>query len=86
MFARKAAQIASRLQLLISELRLTVDPDTQHFEVVFRDGQGMMLFVDPEDPTKFVQKVTGAAPDFKMVSADGTIIQLPAAALALDGK
>ncbi|MGF6311914.1 DNA invertase Pin-like site-specific DNA recombinase [Bradyrhizobium sp. i1.8.4] len=80
------AQIASRLQSLISELRLTVDPDAQSFEVVFRDGQGMILFVDPEDPTKFVQKVTGAAPDFEMVSADGTIIQLPADAPALDGK
>ena len=40
------AQIASRLQSLIKELRLTVDSDTQRFEVVFRDGQGMILFVD----------------------------------------
>lgn len=80
------AQIASRLQLLIRELRLTVDPDAQSFEVLFRDGQGMILFVDPEDPTKFVQKVTGGAPDFEMVSADGTIIQLPADEPALDGK
>ncbi|PWE75952.1 resolvase [Bradyrhizobium sp. SUTN9-2] len=80
------AQIASRLQLLISELRLTVDPDTQSFEVVFRDGQGMILFVNPEDPTKFIQKVTGTAPDFEMISADGTTIQLPADEATLDGK
>jgi len=80
------AQIASRLQSLISELRLTVDPDTQRFEVVFRDGQSMTLFVDPEDPAKFIQKVTGAAPDFEIVSADGATIQLPADEPALDGK
>ncbi|MET4220207.1 DNA invertase Pin-like site-specific DNA recombinase [Bradyrhizobium sp. LB14.3] len=72
------AQIASRLQSLISELRLTVDPDTQRFEVVFRDGQGMTLFVDPEDPAKFVQKISGKAPDFDVLSADGSVVQLPA--------
>jgi len=80
------AQIASRLQSLISELRLTVDPDTQRFEVVFRDGQGMTLFVDPEDPTRFIQKVSGKAPDFEMLSADGTVVQLPADEPALDEK
>ncbi|WLB05030.1 recombinase family protein [Bradyrhizobium elkanii] len=80
------AQIASRLQSLIGELRLTVDPDTQRFEVVFRDGQGMTLFVDPEEPTKFVQKVSGKAPDFDVLSADGSVVQLPADEPALDGK
>lgn len=67
------AQIASRLQSLISELRLTVDPDAQHFEVVFRDGQAMMLFVDPEDPAKFVQKVSGLQPDYRVTLSDGSI-------------
>ncbi|MET4209071.1 recombinase family protein [Bradyrhizobium sp. LA2.1] len=80
------AQIASRLQSLISELRLTVDPDTQRFEVVFRDGQGMTLFVDPEDPGKFIQKVSGRAPDFDVLSADGTVVQVPAGELTFDGK
>ncbi len=80
------AQIASRLQGLIKELRLTVDPDIQRFEVVFRDGQGMTLFVDPEDPTKFVQKVSGKAPDFDVLSADGTVVQLLADERSLDGK
>ncbi|MET4277885.1 MULTISPECIES: recombinase family protein [unclassified Bradyrhizobium] len=80
------AQIASRLQSLISELRLTVDPDTQRFEVVFRDGQGMTLFVDPEDPTNFIQKVSGKAPDFEVLSADGTVFQLPVDEPALDEK
>lgn len=80
------AQIASRLQSLISELRLTVDPDTQRFEVVFRDGQGMTLFVDPEEPAKFIQKVSGKAPDFEVLSADGIVVQLPANEPALDGK
>lgn len=80
------AQIASRLQTLLSELRLTVDPDTQRFEVVFRDGQGMTLFVDPEDPVKFIQKVSGKVPDFDVISADGTVIQLPAEELAIDEK
>ncbi|WP_338829954.1 hypothetical protein [Bradyrhizobium sp. 27S5] len=72
------------LQSLISELRLTVDPDTQRFEVVF--GQGMILFVDPEDPAKFVQKVSGSAPDFDVLSVDGTVVQLPADEPALDEK
>lgn len=80
------AQIASRLQTLISELRLTVDPDTQRFEVVFRDGQGMTLFVDPEDPAKFIQKVSGKAPEFDVFSADGTVVHLPADEPAIDGK
>lgn len=80
------AQIASRLQSLISELRLTVDPDTQRFEVVFRDGQGMTLFVDPEEPAKFIQKVSGKAPHFDVLSADGSIVPLPADEPALDEK
>ncbi|WP_354241233.1 zinc ribbon domain-containing protein [Bradyrhizobium sp. LA2.1] len=80
------ALIASRLQSLISELRLTVDPDTQRFEVVFRDGQGMTLFVDPEAPAKFIQKVSGKAPDFDVLSADGTVVQLPTDEPALDEK
>ncbi|WP_145657608.1 hypothetical protein [Bradyrhizobium stylosanthis] len=62
---------------MISELRLTVDPDTERFEVVFRDGQGMTLFVDPDDPAKFIQKVSGKAPEFEVLSADGAIIRLP---------
>lgn len=78
------AQIASRLQSLISELRLTVDPDTQRFEVIFRDGQGMTLFVDPENPAKFIQKVSGKAPDFEVLSVDGNVVQLPADQSALD--
>lgn len=80
------AQIASRLQSLIKELRLTVDPDTQRFEVVFRDGQGMTLFVDPEAPAKFIQKVSGKAPEFDVLCADGTVFQLPADEPALDEK
>lgn len=80
------AQIASRLHSLISELRLTVDPDTQRFEVIFRDGQGMTLFVDPEEPAKFIQKVSGKAPEFDVLSADGNVVQLPADEPALDGE
>lgn len=33
----------------------------------------MTVFVDPEDPAKFIQKVSGKAPDFDVVSADGTV-------------
>lgn len=72
------AQIASRLQLLIKELRLTVDSDAQRFEVVFRDGQGMTLFVDPDNPTKFIQKVSGSEPYFELTRPDGTVVELPA--------
>jgi hypothetical protein len=71
------AQIASRLHSLIKELRLTADADAQQFEIVFRDGHGMMLFVDPENPTKFVQKVTGKPPVFELVHHDGSIVELP---------
>jgi len=80
------AQIASKLQSLIKELRLTVFSDNQRFEVAFHDGHAMTLFVDPENPTKFIQKVSGAGPDFEMVSADGAVIQLPADEPALDEK
>jgi hypothetical protein len=60
--------------------------DYQYFEVIPRDGNGMSLFVDPEHPTKFVQKVSGKAPIFELVSADGTVVQLPAEEEAADGK
>jgi hypothetical protein len=79
------AQIASRLQSLIKELRLTVDPDTQRFEVVFRDGHGMTLFVDPENPTKFIQKVSGKAPVLELVEQDGELVKLPVDEEAADG-
>jgi hypothetical protein len=46
----------------------------------------MMLFVDPESPTKFVQKVSGTAPDFEMVPRDGAAIQLPLDDEAADGN
>lgn len=38
----------------------------------------MTLFVVPEDPTKFIQKVSGKAPDFDLLAADGTVLELPA--------
>jgi DNA invertase Pin-like site-specific DNA recombinase len=78
------AQVASRLQALIREVRLTVDPDTQRFEVIFRDGQGMTLFVDPKDPTQFVQRVSGKEPLFELVKPDGELVQLPADEPAID--
>jgi DNA invertase Pin-like site-specific DNA recombinase len=71
------AQIASRLQSLIQELRMTIDPDVQRFEVVFADGQSMTLLVDPDNPTKFVQKVSGKAPVFELVKPDGELVPLP---------
>lgn len=80
------AQIASKLQSLIKELRLTVFSDNQRFEVAFHDGHAMTLFVDPENPTKFIQKVNGTAPVFELISADGTVFQLPVDEPALDGK
>lgn len=53
---------------------------------VFRDGNGMMLFVDPENPTKFVQKVSGKPPIFEMVRGEGSFIQLLADEDAVDGN
>jgi hypothetical protein len=46
----------------------------------------MTLFVDPEEPAKFIQKVSGKAPDFNALSADGTVVKLPAHEPGLDGK
>ena len=82
------SMVASRLQSLIKELRLTVAEDAnddQNFEVIFRDGSGMMLFVDPENPTKFIQKVSGKAPNFEVSSSDGAVIELPAEDETQDG-
>ena len=79
------AQISSRLQGLIKQLRLTVDPNDQNFEVVFRDGNGMMLFVDPKNPTKFIQKVSGKEPMFEMALRDGSAMQLPSGETTADG-
>ena len=59
--------------------------DDQHFEVIFRDGSGMMLFVDPKNPLKFTQKVSGKDGEFEMVTEDGRIAPLPADAKADDG-
>ena len=54
------AQIASRLQLLIEALELTVPNDAeddQRFEVSFRDGASLLVFVDSTDPKKVLQVV-----------------------------
>jgi len=45
----------------------------------------MMLFVDPENPTKFIQKVSGKEPIFEMVMHGGSDVQLPANEDAADG-
>ena len=77
------SMIASRLQTLIKELRLTVAEDAndyQHFEVIFRDGGGMMLFVDPKNPVKFTQKISEQDGELEMVTEDGRIVVLPAEA------
>jgi hypothetical protein len=59
--------------------------DYQNFEVIFRDGSGMVLFVDPKNPLKFTQKVSGKDGEFEMVTEDGRITSLPADAKADDG-
>jgi hypothetical protein len=46
----------------------------------------MMLFVDPENPTKFIQKVSGKEPIFEMVRGEGSFIQLLADEDAVDGN
>ena len=79
------AQIASRLQLLVKALRLTVDHDTQRFEVIFRDGQSLILFVDPGGPAKFVQKVSGKAPNLELMFGDGKVVDLPLDQATEDG-
>jgi hypothetical protein len=79
------AQIAFRLQSIIKELRLTVFSDNQRFEVIFRDGHGMTLFVEPEDPTKFIQKVSGKGEEYEMISEDGSTQVLPADDSTSDG-
>ncbi|WP_165637715.1 hypothetical protein [Bradyrhizobium shewense] len=46
----------------------------------------MTLFVDPEDPAKLIQKVSGKPPDFGMLDAEGAVVQLPADESTPDGK
>ena len=74
------SMIASRLQTIIKEVRLAVAEDAddfQHFEVIFRDGSSMMLFVDPKNPLKFTQKVSGKDGELEMVTQDGPAVALP---------
>jgi hypothetical protein len=44
----------------------------------------MMLFVDPNNPLKVTQKVSGKGGEFEMVTEDGWITSLPADAEAED--
>lgn len=57
------AKIASRLQALIKDVQLLIpltdDDDDQQFEVTFRDGAMLMLFVDPANPSRIVRQVRG---------------------------
>jgi hypothetical protein len=45
----------------------------------------MMLFVDPKNPLRFMQKVSGKSDEFEMVTEDGRITSLPADVEAEDG-
>jgi DNA invertase Pin-like site-specific DNA recombinase len=72
------AQIASRLQLLIKELRLTIDPDTQRFEVVFRDGQGLILFVNTPATGAMEPSSPSSPSTVKPLSASGGIAPIAA--------
>ncbi len=57
------ARIATRLRSLISDVQLMIplddEDEEQQFEVSFRDGAMLMIFVDPENPTKILQQVRG---------------------------
>ncbi|WP_186467201.1 hypothetical protein [Bradyrhizobium stylosanthis] len=46
----------------------------------------MTLFVDPDDPAKFIQTVSGKARDFEVLSPDDIVAQLPVDEPALHGE
>ena len=71
------AQIASRLQSLIKDLQLMLplnDDDDQQFEVNFRDGAHLMIFVDPSDPAKILRVVRENEGLFTMTDGAGNVI------------
>lgn len=71
------AQIASRLQSLINDLQLLLPlhgEDDQQFEVNFRDGAHLMIFVDPSDPVKIIRVVRANEGLFTMTDAAGNVI------------
>jgi DNA invertase Pin-like site-specific DNA recombinase len=75
------AQIASRLQGLIRDLQLMLPldvDDDQQFEVNFRDGTHLMLFVDPANPTKIKRQVRGDRERLTSTNDDGSVETYPA--------
>jgi DNA invertase Pin-like site-specific DNA recombinase len=79
------AQIASRIQGLIKDLQLMLphdDNDDQQFEVNFRDGNHLMVFVDPADPSRIKQQVRGDRDSLVSAEESGQIVAIPVDALA----
>jgi DNA invertase Pin-like site-specific DNA recombinase len=69
---RIRSQIASRLQSLLESLELLVENDgsEQQFEVNFRDGAHLMVFVDPKSHGQILQVIRENG-DGQYVVADG---------------
>lgn len=56
---RIRSQIASRLQSLLQSLELLIDGTEQQFEVNFRDGAHLMVFVDPKSHGRILRVIRG---------------------------
>jgi hypothetical protein len=81
------AQIASRLQGLIKDLQLMLpldDDDEQQFEVNFRDGAHLMVFVDPANPSRIKRQVRGDEEALTSTDEVGNITVIPANSPAED--
>lgn len=75
------AKIASRLQALIKDVQLLIpltdDDDEQQFEVSFRDGAMLMIFVDAASPGKILRQVRGDGSKLSIKSANNGPVEVP---------
>jgi len=80
------SRVASRLQSLIKELRLTLpfgEGHPQHFEVSFRDGDSLIVYVDPSNPTQFTQVLRGDGTALESIDEFGNAVTIPMDAPAI---
>ena len=68
--------IAARLRTIISEIVLLKDGDgDDRFDIYFRDGGYLCVFINPDDPSKFMQLVRGHGIFMESITPDGEIDQ-----------
>jgi hypothetical protein len=60
------------------------DQEPPLFEAGFADGTVLILFIDPNDPLKFTQKVRGDDQTLESIDQSGLVTQIPMDGLAED--